>query len=207
MGTSAQRSALGLIILVGLVEEPMHPYRIQALIKARGKDRVVNVRGRASIYQAIDRLQRLGLVRVRESGRVDRRPERTVYEITDEGRRTATRWLKEMLAEAGHEFPEFLVGVASLALLSPAEAQAQLEKRAAALQAALDELEDAVSVEVPRMFLLEEELRGVAVRAELDWVRSVIDDLRTGRLTWNDEWLREVAATFESGIDHGGTGS
>jgi hypothetical protein len=30
----------------------------------------------------------------------------------------------------------------------------------------------------------------------LSWVRGVIDDLRAGRLTWSEEWLREMAATF-----------
>jgi hypothetical protein len=32
--------------------------------------------------------------------------------------------------------------------------------------------------------------------AELRWLRRVIEDLREGQLTWDDEWLREVAAAF-----------
>jgi hypothetical protein len=28
---------------------------------------------------------------------------------------------------------------------------------------------------------------------ELTWVRSLVDDLDTGRLTWNDEWLQTIA--------------
>jgi hypothetical protein len=31
------------------------------------------------------------------------------------------------------------------------------------------------------------------VQAELTWVRSIIDDLQAGRLTWNEEWLRAIA--------------
>ncbi len=27
-------------------------------------------------------------------------------------------------------------------------------------------------------------------------MRGVIDDLRAGRLTWSEEWLREIAAAF-----------
>ena len=34
------------------------------------------------------------------------------------------------------------------------------------------------------------------LEAELSWVRGVIDDLRAGRLTWSEEWLRELAARF-----------
>lgn len=203
MKATERRSALGLVILAGLREEPMHAYRLHALIKARGKDKVVNVRGRASIYQAIDRLLRLGLIRVRESGRVDNRPERTVYEITDAGLEAASQWLKEMLAETGNEFPEFLVGVSFLTLLTPDEVRAELTKRAAVLRQQVDELEQMFNKygEIPRVFMLEEELRRATVKAELDWLTSVIDDLSTERITWNDQWLREIAAKFEHDID------
>lgn len=203
MKATDRRSGLGLVVLAGLIEEPTHAYRLHALIKARGKDRVVNVRGRASIYQAIDRLLRLGLIRIRESGRVDKRPERTVYEITDEGRLAATRWTKQMLAESGDEFPEFLVGISFLTLLAPAEVGAELTKRAAALRQQVDELDAMFNQygEIPRIFMLEEELRRATIKAELGWLDSVIDDLRTERLTWNDQWLREIAAKFEHDID------
>jgi hypothetical protein len=32
--------------------------------------------------------------------------------------------------------------------------------------------------------------------AEVEWLRSVTDDLRAGRLTWSEEWLRQVASDF-----------
>jgi len=34
------------------------------------------------------------------------------------------------------------------------------------------------------------------LEAELAWLRGVIDDLREGRLTWSDQWLREVFAAI-----------
>ena len=37
------------------------------------------------------------------------------------------------------------------------------------------------------------------LQAELTWVTSVVEDLETGRLTWNVEWLSQVAAQFEQG--------
>ncbi|MFI6905736.1 PadR family transcriptional regulator [Nonomuraea sp. NPDC050394] len=203
MKPTERRSALGLVVLVALHEEPMHAYRIHALIKARGKDRLVNVRGRASIYQAIDRLQRLGLIAVRESGSVDKRPERRVYEITKQGRETTGHWLKEMLTETGNEFPEFLVGVSFLTVLTPEEVQRELTKRAQRLQTELDALDAAFQQagDVPRVFMLEEELRRASVRTELGWIGSVLDDLRTKRISWNDQWLMEIAAKYNYQID------
>ena len=49
---------------------------------------------------------------------------------------------------------------------------------------------------LPRLFLLEEEYRLTVLEAELGWLRGVIADLEAGRLTWSEEWLREVFAAF-----------
>lgn len=58
MVTNIKKSPVALAILCFLIEEPMHPYRMQQLIKEREKDEVINVRHRASIYQTIERLHR-----------------------------------------------------------------------------------------------------------------------------------------------------
>ena len=50
--------------------------------------------------------------------------------------------------------------------------------------------------DLPRLFLLEEEYRRAMLEAELAWVRGVIDDLRAGRLTWSEEFMRAAAAAF-----------
>jgi hypothetical protein len=49
---------------------------------------------------------------------------------------------------------------------------------------------DAAAYELPRLFLVEDEYEEAVTRAELEWVRSLIDDLRSGRLLWSEEWLR-----------------
>ena len=155
------RSSLGLIVLWLLVEEPMHVYRMQKLIEAFGKDRVVNVRSRASLYQALERLTRHGLVEVRETVRSEGYPDRVVYAITDAGRETAEQWLREMLRTTGGEYPEFVAAVSVLFGLEPDDARAQLEQRAERLAAELAEIEVLVAENpaLPRLFLLEEEYR------------------------------------------------
>ena len=52
---------------------------------------------------------------------------------------------------------------------------------------------------VPRLFLIEEEYLRAMLHTELEWVRSVADDLRAGQLTWDDEWLRAVASSSAAG--------
>jgi DNA-binding PadR family transcriptional regulator len=188
---------LALVVLALLYEAPMHPYRMQQLIKERGKDEVVNVRQRASVYQTIDRLHRLGLIVPREITREEKWPERTVYELTDEGRPTFRDWMNEALSTRAREFPEFPVAVSLLGLLTPEEALRQLETRVAALEdevARIDsQFSGAVAEGLPRLFLLETEYQRATLEAELEWVRTVVDDLRTGRLTWSEEWLRRFS--------------
>src|SRR6516225_3740215 len=104
--TLTPRSSLGLIVLALLSEEPMHAYRMQKLIRQRGKDRVVNVRARASLYQTIERLVRLGLVEARETVRNAGYPDRIIYAITPAGRAAMEEWLRAMLRTTGGEFPE-----------------------------------------------------------------------------------------------------
>src|SRR5215831_16556258 len=101
------RSPLWMVVLALACEEPMHPYRMQALIKQRGKDQVANVAQRNSVYQTIDALRRAGLISVRETSRDERRPERTIYEATPEGRRALRTWVRTGLAAPAREFPEF----------------------------------------------------------------------------------------------------
>jgi DNA-binding PadR family transcriptional regulator len=199
------RSSLGLIVLGTLVEAPMHVYRMQKLIEQRGKHRVVNVRSRASLYQALDRLVRLGLVEVQETVRGETRPDRTIYAITDAGREAAGEWLREMLRTTGGEFPEFIAAVSILFGLEPEDARRQLELRAEQLAAELAEAEAQFGAApgVPRLFLLEEEYRRTMLAAELAWVRGVVEDLRAGRLTWTEEWLRDLATAYNPPNEEG----
>jgi len=199
---SIRRSPLALALLGLLFEGPMHPYRMQQRIKEYGKDQVVNVRDRASIYQTIERLLRDGLIEVTQTARDERWPERTVYQLTEEGRETTLVWLREMLSTPAREFPEFPAALAYLPLLTPAETLQLLEARLVKLEGELARTEAMLTGAgrtLPRLFLIEEEYRLAVLRAELEWVRSVAEDLRSGCFTWSEEWLREVASSLETG--------
>jgi len=195
-----RHSPLALAVLAMLTEGPMHPYRMQQLIKARGKDEVINVGQRNSLYQTIDRLLRGDLIAVRETERDGAFPERTVYEITEAGRDTGRLWLREQLAQPRREFPAFPAALSFLPLLTPDDVRKQLETRVGALERELARQDEttaqARAIQVPRLFLLEGELVRAQLVAELDWVRSVVADLQAGTITWSDAWLDEMATRF-----------
>ncbi|HUJ57689.1 MAG TPA: PadR family transcriptional regulator [Kofleriaceae bacterium] len=190
------RSPLWMIVLALACEEPMHPYRMQQLIKQRGKDHVANVAQRNSVYQTIDALVRAGLIRVRETARDENRPERTIYEATGEGRRTLAEWIRTVLSTPAREFPDFPAALSLLGpWITPAELRAMLEARVQALEARRREHDTPMPAELPRMFLLEEEYMSAILRAEIAWLRGVIEDLRAGRLEPPTEAeMRELAS-------------
>ncbi len=194
---SRPRSPLSLVVLALVTEAPMHPYRMQSLIKERGKDQIANVAQRNSVYQTIAALLRQGLIAVRETSRDERRPERTVYEATDEGRRTLYAWMRTILSTPAREFPDFPAALSLAAGASPHELRDLLDARIVALEQRLTELEAPVPG-LPRLFLLESEYQAAVVRAEIAWLKGVTRDLRSGKLSWSAAWLRKFEAEWSA---------
>jgi DNA-binding PadR family transcriptional regulator len=198
MSTPLRSSPLAMTVLALLHFEPLHPYGIQRLMKQWGKDKVVNVGQRASLYRTIERLLAADLIAVRETGRDQQYPERTVYELTDVGRETMRGWLHEMLAEPRQEFPRFPAALSFVLMLAPQEALEVLDRRAAALAENLAAHERGLAEQtevygLPRVTMIEDEYLRTMTAAELDWVRAVAGDLRSGRLTWSLEELTGFA--------------
>ncbi len=183
-----------------LVGEPLHPYEMQRRIKLWGKDQVVNVAQRANPYKTIGRLHQAGLITVRQTERGQRFPERTVYELTEAGYRVGREWLIEMLAIPRNEFPRFPAALSFLMMLAPEQAREVLERRTLALRETLADLERVLSGAEgplpPRVTLIETEYLCAMTLAELDWLCSVIDELRSGTLSWSHEQLAEAAKQF-----------
>jgi len=180
---------LALTVLALLLEQPRHPYEMQRLMRERHKDFAA---GKArGFYDAVDRLARHGLVEPLETSREGKRPERTVYRITAEGREEFKEWLSQLLSTPVAEYPLFMVAVSFLAYLPPEAAVSTLRERAVALSSATAGLDTSLralqeQLRLPRLFLLEHEHARALRQAELDWVRAVIADIQTGRLIWDD---------------------
>lgn len=189
---------LNLTVLGMLGGGPLHPYAIQSRMKAWGKDRVVDVSQRATLYKTIERLHAAGLITVSKTERDQRFPERTVYALTEEGVRVGREWLTEMLATPRNQFPDFPAALSFLFGLTPDEALAALERRARLLRESVAELDRELQSEAgpPRLFLIETEYVRVVTAAELEWVDRILDDLRAGRLAWKFEDLAEIAKNF-----------
>ncbi|WP_018330977.1 PadR family transcriptional regulator [Actinomycetospora chiangmaiensis] len=182
-----QRSGLALAVLALAVEEPMHPYRMQQLIRERGKDKVVNVGQRSQLYKTIDRLVRDGLLVAAGTERPATRPERTVYAPTDAGHETAITWTLDMLTAPRHEFGEFTAALAYLPLISADLARDALELRLADRRTERDRLRgelERVRPLLPRLVLVEDEYAVAHLETDVRFLEGLLEDLRTAALPW-----------------------
>src|SRR5256714_7703179 len=110
------RTPLALAVMNLLMERPMHPYEMKSKMKERGHDQVVKIKG-GSIYDTVERLEAGGFIKSQETSREGRRPERTVYAITEAGREETRDWLSELLTQPVSDYPQFPAGLAFMAVV------------------------------------------------------------------------------------------
>jgi len=196
--TVLPRSAtpLGISVLALLFERPMHPYEMCQLLATRRKDRIVKVRP-GSLYHAVERLERDGLVAVLGTERQGNRPERTTYEITVAGRRAVRERVAEIVETPIPEYPQVTLGLAELHNLESDQALNLLDRRIEALVTELAELDDlfesARERDVPELFTIPFSYTRAMTRAELDWLRTLADRIRSGDIPWVTDELLESA--------------
>ncbi|MBI3477928.1 MAG: helix-turn-helix transcriptional regulator [Acidobacteria bacterium] len=183
----SHRGLWDLAVLCFLRECPMHPYEMQRLLLERHWDEVLVLK-KGSLYHAIKRLLKSRLITAAGISRDGRRPERTTYRITPEGEQELVHWLREMVAVPLREPSTFMASINFLIHLTPSDAVAQLEKRAQQLDqeiATSEAVLKQVATFLPRFHLLEGDYLLSMRKAEQQWVRSLLDELSSGRLTWD----------------------
>ena len=183
---------LALAVMALLYERPMHPYEMVTLMRERGKHETVRLRY-SSLYSVVSALEREELIVARETVREGRRPERTIYEITDAGREEFLTWLRELVREPVKEYTQFAAGLSFLAGLPPEEAIALLRERVGRLEEETREMRSQLDAameqyNLPRLFLVESEHELMLREAELGWVRDLIRDIEAGELGNLAEW-------------------
>lgn len=174
-------------VLSLLREAPMHPYQMQGLLRLRHKDEILALK-RGSLYHAIGRLVKTDLIAAKSTSRNGRRPERTTYSITAAGRKEFTRVLRQIIAVPRRESSEFMAAMSFLVHLTPAEALPRLEERAHHLEGEIALRSTGVaaaSEHVLRINLVESEYLIAILKAELAWVRGLVAEISTGKLSWD----------------------
>ena len=191
---------LALAVLASLRERPMHPYEMAATMRSQGKERSIKL-NYGSLYTVVDNLAKHGLIEAMEASREGRRPERTVYRLTDEGRAELEDWLTELLGTPVKEYPQFEAALSLLPVLHPDTVAELLRTRIRLLQKEIAQarimLDTAHNARLPRLLLIEGEYHMVMREAELSWVQRLASELEAGTLEGQDGW-RHVYETGEA---------
>jgi DNA-binding PadR family transcriptional regulator len=184
---------LALAVLSCLNERPMHPYEINTTLRRRGKEESIKL-NYGSLYSVVESLQRHGLITTRGTDREGRRPERTIYAITAEGVEEFEDWLGELLSTPVREFTSLEAGLSLMAGLPPDEVVRLLEQRSEKLRIELRGLEATREVvaemDLPELFVVESHYRHAMLTAELAFVLSLAERIRTAQLGGTAIWRR-----------------
>ncbi|MBV9164000.1 MAG: PadR family transcriptional regulator [Pseudonocardiales bacterium] len=182
----SSRERVSLTALALLNERERHPYDMQREIRLRQKDFVAGLPH--SLYRAIERLTRDELIEPAETTREGNRPERTVYRITDEGRQEFYSRIGQLISAPALDSPSFAVALSFAGYFPDTSILHALTARVPQLEgeiAGLSAVSQLAGAHVQRVALLEQEYLHAIRVAELKWTKSVIEDLRFGRLTWD----------------------
>ncbi|GGU35402.1 PadR family transcriptional regulator [Lentzea flava] len=180
---------LALAVLAHLVLGPQHPYELGKQLKETGKDRNIKF-NRGSLYMVVEQLRKAGFVAEQETVKDTQRPERTIYALTDEGRAELYDWMRELVRDPVHEYPQFGVALSLISVLDPAEAVELLRARSAALAKDIENTRamvgQATGDGVEWIFLVEEEYRISLLEAELRLVEKLTGEL--AKTEYQDKW-------------------
>jgi DNA-binding PadR family transcriptional regulator len=139
----------------------------------------------------IQNLEKHGYIAAVSSHRAGKRPERTLYGITEAGRAEVRDWLRELVAEPEPEFPRFEAALSVIGVLPPAEVIELLAARRDRLERQIQADREALQgfqENLPRVFLIESEYALAMKEAEAAWVRGLLTELQEETLSGVAEW-------------------
>jgi DNA-binding PadR family transcriptional regulator len=201
---SAKLTTLGLAVLELLHEKPMHPYEMAALMRERYVDIRVNVKA-GSLYHTVERLHRSGFIEIVDTQRDGRRPERTVYGMTQTGLDEFNQRGRELLGDVATEYPAYLSGLAVIDELGREATLNELETRIMRLRAAVaadrSVQQRLTEDKTPEIYWLDWRYQCDHRVFELEWTERLFDDLRSGRIPFQDHQSPKLTLITEEDDD------
>jgi DNA-binding PadR family transcriptional regulator len=172
-----------LVILGLLRERPLYGYEIKQIIEEHMNDWTSIAFG--SIYFALEKLAEEQFVKKVNVEQDNKRPARSVYQITEAGRAEFLRLLREGWQQVERQYYALDVCLFFMDSLPRPEIIQSLRARQAGLRASLDRLEShraeqMTHPEVPPLAAAIFDHSFAHTRAELDWVTDLLQKIESG---------------------------
>jgi DNA-binding PadR family transcriptional regulator len=183
----------------------MHPYEVAQTLRTRAKHESVRL-NYGSLYAVVESLEKKGFIKATGTLQAGRRPQRTVYALTDAGSVEMTDWLTELIGTPAKEYPAFMSGLSFIPALDPDDAVAALRRRAESLTIKIASLRGAMRAArdagLPRLFELETEFEERQLVAEMQYVGELVDAIAGGTLEGLEMWRSFHSADFDPDAVH-----
>ncbi|HOI40771.1 MAG TPA: PadR family transcriptional regulator [Methanobacterium sp.] len=173
-------SDLETAILGLLYEEPQYGYQLEKTIEGWGMRNWTQI-GFSSIYYVLKKLEKKELVESKME-KVEGKPSRKVFTITDMGRKTLKGQLKSLISWNTKLINPFDLGLAYLNYLEPLEVIECLENYLESTQGRVKFLESSVKTQkelnAPYYVIALFSRPLVSLKAEIEWVRGFIEEIK-----------------------------
>lgn len=182
---------LALAVLALLAEKPMHPYEMSTTLRNRAKEDSIKL-NYGSLYSVVESLRRHELIDVQETIREGRRPERTIYAITEPGQLELVDWLSDLLSVPVKEYTQFEAALSLMPVLPPDDVVRLLELRLMRLDMEISAVDGAIAEMakhgLPYLFAIESDYVQQLRRADRDFVARLRDKIKDGSLDGVEVW-------------------
>ena len=183
---------LALYLLSLLAQQPMYPYEMAQFLRERGKDKNFPINW-GSLYTVVANLAKYGFIEEAGTVREGRQPERTTYQITEQGLAELRDWMTELLSVPEDERSGFVAALSEAGILPPDEVIELLTARLTTLDKTNAAQQDDLKVWVerlPRILLIEAEYQLAMRVAQSQWLRGLLTELVEGTISGIDGWRR-----------------
>jgi DNA-binding PadR family transcriptional regulator len=187
------------LIVLGLLQErPYHGYDLKRVMKERYMDEWANV-AFGSIYFALGQMATEGWIAAQPTEREGNRPSRTVYRITESGRREFLRLLRECWQDDRSAQDSIRVCVFFIKQLPREEAIGYVRRRVERVERGLEHLETVLRTlpsEAPweGRCIADRDRRLLA--EEIKWTQGLLADIESDRVAWPDHVQSTLASAF-----------
>lgn len=177
--------SIKLIVLGLLMEGDRHPYEIQQVIKDRQMDQYIKFQ-KGSLYYAVNQLEKEGFIEVTNMIKDGKRPEKTIYRITDSGKEKFQELLMKQFSVMEH-FHNPIYGALHFAkFVDQSEVSRCLDEKIRKVEDTISEISHLYEVyktTLPRASLHIMRSSIEFRTTELKWLKAIKQDAHEGRLT------------------------
>ncbi|MFE0558081.1 PadR family transcriptional regulator [Paenibacillus sp. NPDC058910] len=176
--------SMKLAILGLLLEGDHHPYEIRIKMKDRGMDQYTKLQ-MGSLYYAVDRLAENGYIEAVETIQSDSRPDKTIYRITDAGRKLFEQLLLKKFRDIEPVHHPLYIALPFSRLADPAVLAPILQSR---IRETEHRVNQAYQLYVEHQHIVPRSAQHLMIgmyehaKTDLNWLKRLHEDLIQGKL-------------------------